>query len=95
MNKSIKIDIAGRMYPLSVTSPEEENKLLQLADEINQTLTRLKKSYAIKDNQDLLSMAILEMGSVVKEEKVNPHEAQMDEQILRLEKMSGELLRSV
>ena len=50
MNKSIKIDIAGRMYPLSVTSPEEENQLLQLADEINQTLTRLKKSYAIKDN---------------------------------------------
>jgi len=95
MNKSIKIDIAGRKYPLSVTSDEEESNLLQLGQEIADTLSRLKKSYAVKDNQDLLSMALLELGIMSKVKKENAYEAQMEQQIQELDKLSSELLRSV
>ena len=95
MNKSIKIDIAGRQYPLSVTTQEEEENLLALAQEINDTLTRLKKSYAVKDNQDLLSMALLELGASSKAAKVNPYENRLMEQIDRLDSLSNQFLRSV
>ena len=61
MSKSIKVEIAGRFYPVSVPE-QEEQELQDLAQEIKETFGKLKVSYAIKDNQDLLAMTLLQIG---------------------------------
>jgi cell division protein ZapA (FtsZ GTPase activity inhibitor) len=61
---SIRIELAGRAYPLSV-SPEEEVNIRKAAQEINESITRLKAAYPLIDKQDLLAMAALEVTTRV------------------------------
>lgn len=56
---SLKIDIAGRTYPISVLESEME-KVLSAANALNSSIEALKKQYAINDQQDLLAMASLQ-----------------------------------
>lgn len=70
---SIRIEIAGRAYPLNI-HPDEEQHVRQAAQEINESMDRLRSHYPLTDKQDLLAMAALEVsvralnGSVVKEQ---------------------------
>ena len=57
---SIRIELAGRAYPLTVL-PEEEANIRKAAAEINESIARLKASYPMTDKQDLLAMAALEV----------------------------------
>ncbi|HMW96977.1 MAG TPA: cell division protein ZapA [Flavobacteriales bacterium] len=57
---SIRIELAGRAYPLTVL-PEEEANIRKAAAEINGSIARLKASYPMTDKQDLLAMAALEV----------------------------------
>ena len=57
---SIRIELAGRAYPLTV-HPEEEMNIRRAAQEINESITRLKEAYPLTDKQDLLAMAALEV----------------------------------
>ena len=57
---SIRIEVAGRAYPLTV-HPEEEENIRKAANEINESIVRLKASYPMTDKQDLLAMAALEV----------------------------------
>lgn len=61
---SIRIELAGRAYPLTV-SPEEEVNIRKAAQEINESITRLKAAYPLTDKQDLLAMAALEVTTRV------------------------------
>ena len=56
----IRIELAGRAYPLTV-HPEEEQNIRQAAQEINESIARLKEHYPMTDKQDLLAMAALEV----------------------------------
>lgn len=58
--RSIRIELAGRAYPLTI-HPEEEANIRAAAQEINESIARLKKSYPLTDKQDLLAMAALEV----------------------------------
>lgn len=58
--RSIRIELAGRAYPLTIRPDEEENIRLA-ANEINESITRLKAGYPLTDKQDLLAMAALEV----------------------------------
>ncbi|MBS1938660.1 MAG: cell division protein ZapA [Bacteroidetes bacterium] len=58
--RSIRIELAGRAYPLTIHVEEEEN-IRTAAQEINESITRLKASYPLTDKQDLLVMAALEV----------------------------------
>lgn len=58
--RSIRIELAGRAYPLTIHVEEEEN-IRAAAQEINESITRLKASYPLTDKQDLLAMAALEV----------------------------------
>lgn len=60
--KSIRIELAGRAYPLTIHTEEEEN-IRAAAKEINESINRLKKSYPLTDKQDLLAMAALEVST--------------------------------
>ncbi len=59
---SIKINIANRVYPLTVKMEEEEG-IRKTAKMINERIKEYESSYAVKDKQDLLAMCALEYGT--------------------------------
>ena len=59
---SIQINIAGRTYPLTIPREEEEG-LRKMAKDIQSHIEKLRQTYAVKDNQDLLAMTLLEYAS--------------------------------
>ena len=59
---SLKVVVAGRSYPLSL-NPGEEDKVLNAADGINKAIQVLQQNYAVKDMQDLLAMAALQLAT--------------------------------
>ncbi|MFT5858408.1 MAG: cell division protein ZapA (FtsZ GTPase activity inhibitor) [Flavobacteriaceae bacterium] len=59
--QSLKVVVAGRTYPLSV-SGEEANKVEKAAKDINKAIKLLQESYAVKDMQDLLAMTALQLA---------------------------------
>lgn len=59
---SIKVTIAGRVYPLTVRAAEESG-IRQAAQAIDESYAAFKESYAVKDRQDLLAMAALQVSA--------------------------------
>lgn len=59
---SIKVNIAGRTYPLTIQMEEEEH-IRKAASDINDTLQYFQENYAVKDRQDLLAMTALQLLS--------------------------------
>lgn len=59
---SIKVQIAGRTYPLTVSTTEEA-RIRQAEKAISESIEIFQKNYAVKDKQDLLAMAALQMAS--------------------------------
>lgn len=60
--ESIKVVVAGRTYPLTVTEVEKA-RVLQAAEDINRSIQKLQENYAVKDMQDLLSMTALQLAT--------------------------------
>lgn len=72
---NIKINIAGRVYPLKVTQDEEE-KVRKAAKRLNERIRQYKQDFEVKDNHDFLSMCALEFATrVVKLEDQNLDES--------------------
>ncbi len=69
---SLKVVVAGRTYPLSV-SEDEVQKVEKAAKDINKAVKLLQDNYAVKDMQDLLAMTALQLA--VKEGKAAPSPA--------------------
>lgn len=63
--KSLSLVVAGRTYPLTVSANEQE-KVLSAAEDINKAIKILKDNYAVKDMQDLLAMAALQLATKAK-----------------------------
>ena len=61
---SIKITIADRVYPLKVNM-EEEELVRRAAKIINERIKDYQENYAVRDKQDLLSMAVLHYATAV------------------------------
>ncbi len=59
---SIKVNIGGRKYPLSVAQ-KDENLIQEIANEINTTLESLQNRYSVNDKQDLIAMAALQVST--------------------------------
>lgn len=60
--KSIKISIGGRVYPLTITEKEEQT-VLKSAAKIEENINKLQSQYGIKNSQDLLAMTALEFAT--------------------------------
>ena len=69
-NLKIKLTIANRVYPLSV-SPDQESSLRLSANKINNTIQQLEKNYAVRDKQDVLAMCSLQFAAQVENYKIN------------------------
>lgn len=61
---SIKVNIGGRTYPLTIER-EEEEVVRRAAKNINDYVKELQDNYAVNDKQDLLAMAALQMSTKV------------------------------
>ncbi|HKL02250.1 MAG TPA: cell division protein ZapA [Cryomorphaceae bacterium] len=59
---SIKVTIAGRIYPISVSADEEE-MVRKAATDVDTDIKNLQKNYAVKDKQDLLAMTALQLAT--------------------------------
>lgn len=60
--KSVKITIAGRTYPIAI-NPKEEQAVLDAAKRINERVEQLETTYLVKDKQDLLAMTALQFAT--------------------------------
>lgn len=58
----IKVSIGNRVYPLTIRR-EEEERLRQAAQRINDMLRSFENSYAVQDKQDLLAMCALQFAA--------------------------------
>lgn len=58
---AIKLQIAGRVYPLTIHANEEEN-IRKAATLLNERVKKYEENYSVKDFQDLLAMCALEQG---------------------------------
>lgn len=59
----INIVIAGRTYPLSVSSTKEEEGMRKAAITINKLIAVFEQNYAVSDKQDVLAMCALQFAS--------------------------------
>lgn len=59
---SIKVTIAGRSYPLTITGDQEE-AVRKAEKKIEDSLEIFQKTYAVKDKQDLLAMTALQLAT--------------------------------
>jgi len=61
---SIKVNIADRIFPLTVGA-EEEVYVREAAKKLNDKINNYKKDFAVEDKQVLLSMCALEYATEV------------------------------
>ncbi|MCX6312174.1 MAG: cell division protein ZapA [Bacteroidetes bacterium] len=66
--KSVKINIAGRTYPLKVDSTEEAF-VHEAAVLINKRVAQLEAGFVVKDKQDLLALTALQFATQYLEAK--------------------------
>lgn len=59
---SIRVSIAGRVYPLTIERSEEEG-VRKAAKYIEEKINELKNEYAVNDVQDYLAMVTLELAT--------------------------------
>lgn len=59
----INVVIAGRNYPLSVSSTKEEEGMRKAAKAINKLIALFEQNYAVSDKQDVLAMCALQFAS--------------------------------
>lgn len=60
--KSVKITIAGRVYPIKVDAAEEAF-VHDAAKRINEHVSQLEKGFVVKDKQDLLALTALQFAT--------------------------------
>lgn len=73
----IKLTIANRVYPLSV-SPEQEASLRASAKKIEATIQQLEKNYAVRDKQDVLAMCSLQYAAQLERSNSQPSPTSSD-----------------
>lgn len=59
---SIKLNIAGRIYPLTIQRDEEES-IRKAAKHIENSVKSFQENYAVRDKQDLLAMTALQLAT--------------------------------
>jgi len=67
----IKVTIAGRVYPLKVKNPNEEEGMRKAAKQINSLVTKFEKNYEVSDKQDVLAMCALQFASLIEINAIN------------------------
>jgi cell division protein ZapA (FtsZ GTPase activity inhibitor) len=65
---SVKVEIAGGLYPLKVKSEDERN-VKQAVELINRKISEFERIYGVKDKKDILAMVALQLVSELQKAK--------------------------
>ena len=66
----IKISIADRVYPLTI-SPSQEEGLRKAAKKIETMTRQFEQSYSVRDKQDVLAMCALQFAAQVEQKSID------------------------
>ena len=61
--QAITVRIAGKSYPMTVSSPQEEETIRKAERQIRDRLKMYEEKYAVTDIRDLLSMCVLQFAT--------------------------------
>jgi cell division protein ZapA (FtsZ GTPase activity inhibitor) len=89
---SIKVSIAGRLYPLTIETSEEEG-IRNAAKIINDRITYYKENYAVKDNQDLLAMAALEIVTELQQKQTENNSESIISKLNEVDKLLSDVYK--
>ena len=79
----IKINIADRVYPLSI-SPNQESSLRASAIKIDSMTKQLESNYAVRDKQDVLAMCALQYAAELEIQLQNKIESEPSDKVNEL-----------
>jgi cell division protein ZapA len=88
--KSIKVNIAGRIYPVTVKLAEEE-QVRAAAKRVDDSVKNLLENYAVKDKQDLLAMTALQLATELNEARDKP-QSTTGEELSQIESLIDSML---
>lgn len=66
----IKLSIANRVYPLTI-SPSQEEGLRKAAKNIDAMIKQFEQSYSVRDKQDVLAMCALQFAAQVEQKTID------------------------
>lgn len=91
----IKVNLGGRVYPLTVADTEEEEGVRKAAKRINDLVIKYENNYAVNDKQDVLAMCALQFASQleVHDVKKNNQTSETIEKLDFLSKMIEDRLK--
>ncbi len=91
----IKLSIANRVYPLTI-SPNQEEGLRTAAKKIDAMIKQFEQSYSVRDKQDVLAMCALQFASQIEQkalDKVYVNE-EVEQRLEALDQLLSEHLSS-
>ncbi|MEM6718194.1 MAG: cell division protein ZapA [Bacteroidota bacterium] len=82
----IKLSIADRVYPLTISASQEEG-LRKAAKKIEAMIKQFEQSYAVRDKQDVLAMCALQFAAQVEQKAIDKdtNETALDEKLKALD----------
>lgn len=76
----IKLSVANRVYPLTI-SPSQEEGLRLAAQQINNLIKKFEQNYSVQDKQDALAMCALQIASSKKQESLDEKNILLDVEV--------------
>ena len=89
---SIKLNIGGRVYPLTIDRSEEE-VIRKAAKVIEENMRVFQANYAVKDKQDLLAMTALQMSTQLLKTTDNSNNDNLLDQLKELDGLADQMLK--
>ncbi len=84
----VNVVIAGRTYPLSVNSEQEEEGMRKAAKSINNLISKFEENYAVSDKQDVLAMCALQYASKLEIASIK-HQEDTAEALHKIKTLTG------
>ena len=81
----IKLNVAGRVYPLTVDADREE-VIQRAARKAQEVIKSLEQNYAVSDKQDVLAMSLLQFATRLEDSKFDSR--QYDDSLEKLKLMT-------
>ena len=88
----IKISLADRVYPLTVSNETQEESLRNAAKKIEIMIKQYEENYAVRDKQDVLAMCALQFASQSIHSQISENQ-EVEEITARLERLNENLDR--
>ena len=79
----IKLKIADRVYPLTISSNQEASRRVS-AGKIDSMMKQLENNYAVRDKQDVLAMCALQYAAQLEIKLQNNTESESSEKVNEL-----------